>query len=814
MREVTECLIWRVSCDTFATCTRYSEKRKSHVCVHRSNQKKNSDYDLVFNQDNLLKFLPFDPVESQRFHEGLVDGYFFRFGSALDTSVSKGKFSTIIKQGYHKPGIDDRLEQHLLKGGPVESQVFPESFCAILIQPTKITSYSSSTGVDQLFFYSTESATYVTNRHNLLGAVQNGLTFKKSSFEWMVGRTHIGDMSTYWNEITRSKPGQKHTITSYFTSVDNPQAGNLFDPIDIGDIKSEISDISGYFQDILAGVPGEKRLWLSGGKDSRAIYGLIECPEVRSDLKLTTSGEYFAPDVMAAQGISALTGMADKHSITRPAITSSKMVVAEKVAGDLTIDFTGGSLADLRPVSRSNVCIMGGHENGFKSKRNTKNLEEYLNERIYWVDNLNILKKDVRDRIFSEHKESLIATLENVPLSRYGQVDLVNNRNPNFLSSTITTSHISASEIHPFLDGRMYRLLCGVSDEALESQLIHYAMMHNSDYALESLPFAADNWPASLYDIAKKLGIPPRNGRSQPFKFNSLFPTLKSFGLYDWRLNLVDASQGFVKNYVSSNKDFFDFLDEETFNKLVTKSSKEFLFKEIYTFLAILKACFVHHFKERILDFSKRKEIAEEVSRLLDSNRLSGKPDPTRESYLEQESAFLKAKLEDYEKSIAAIVGQNKIDMESGVGSGSVGEDVILDSMSKHAFSGEGSEIVDSIVSALGYKKVPSGGVLVSSQKFSGKDKCDVSIELFLDSSEANKILVSFYSDSEIKPEGFSYSSAGFYFKYISLPKNHGKSITNLSFIGSAEEFDAQVMIKPWYSSKPIYYKSIELKVV
>lgn len=775
-------------------------------------KKKNSALDAGFEQENLLRFLPFSPTEASRFHEGAVDGFFFNFGSALDSSITKGQFGTIIKQGYFQPGIDGRLEDVLLRTGPVNSQQFPESFCALLINPNKLVAYSSSTGVDQLFFYSSENATYVTNRHNLLGAIDKHLTFKKSSFEWMVGRTHIGDMSTYWNEITRSRPGEKYVITRddfISFSADNR---DLFDPIDTGDIRSEISDISSYFRDVLSSVSCEKRLWLSGGKDSRAIFGLIDCPSVRSDLKLTTGGEYYAPDVMAAKGISNLAGMSERHSINRPAITSSKIVIADKVASDLTIDFTGGSLADLRPISRSGVCIIGGHENGFKTKRNTRNIEDYVSDRVYWVDNLNILRREVRDGLFSSHRDSLLKILENVPVARFGQVDLVNNRNPNFLSSTITNSHVSSSEIHPFLDGRMYRLLCGVSDEALESQFIHYAMMYNSEYALESLPFAADNWPASLYEIAKKLDMPLRNGRSQPFKFNSLFPTLKSFGLYDWRLNLVDGSQRFVREYVGDNRGFFDFLSESVFSELVTKDSKEFAFKEIYTFLSILKACFVHHFNEQILDFSLRSKIASEVNDLLDFNKLAGKSEIQKESYLEQENAFLKNKLEDYEKSIAAIVGQNKVETESSGGSGVIGAEAILDALTKYAFISESeSTIVDSVTLALGYQKITSEGVGVASQCFNKEDKYSLSVDLFLDNNESNKLLVSFSSKSDVRPDGFNRSDSGFYFKYLSLPKSHGKSVTDITFGGYEKSFDGEIKIMPWYSKKPIYLKNVQL---
>lgn len=776
-------------------------------------QKKNSAVDAGFEQERLQRYLPFAPSDVSRFHDGAVDGFFFNFGSALDSRLTKGRNCTILKQGYFQSGADERLENVLFRDGSVSTQYFPESFCALLFQSDRVVAYSSATGVDQLFFYSSENATYITNRHNLLGALNKNLTFKKSSFAWMLGRTHIGDMSTYWNEITRSKPGEKYIVTQEdFTSFE-PDNRNLFDPIPTGDIRSEIADISSYFRDILTGVSGEKRLWLSGGKDSRAIFGLIDCASVRSDLKLTTGGEYYAPDVMAAQALSSLVGMADKHSISRPAITASKIVVAEKIANDLTVDFTGGSLADLRPISRTSVCIIGGHENGFKTKKNTKSLEDYVADRVHWVDNSNILTQDVRAGLFAVHRDALIEKLANVPLARYGQVDVVNNRNPNFLSSTITNSHVSSSEIHPFLDGRMYRLLCGVSDEALDSQFIHYAMMYNSDYALESLPFAADNWPESLYEIAKRHNMPLRKGRSKPFMFNSNFPTLKSFGLYDWRLNLVDGSQKFVREYINDNSGFFDFINRSVFNDLVSKDSKDFAFKEIYTFLSILKAAFVHYFNERIFEFSSRPEIAAEVNYLLDFAKLTGKPESSKENAAAEENAFLKRKLEDYEKSIAAIVRQHRDDENQGEGSSSISVDAILESMKIHAFDGpEGNPIVEGLLFSLGYKRLPESGIVVFDETANQVRGFTLSVDLFMDPADTNKLLVSFSSDGDAYPEGFNRSDAGFYFKYLSLPKGHGNSITNFAIKGLGDEVKMELKVMPWYSEKPIYYKDVSCK--
>lgn len=773
--------------------------------------KKNHGLDAGFERNSLLRFLPFDPVDINSFSEGDVDGYLFGFGSALDSSISRNDTCTIIRQGYSLPGIEKRIEEEFLRGGQINTQSFPESFCAILAQKNQLVAYSSPTGVDQLFFYSTEGATYVTNRHNLLGPFVKDLTFKKSSFAWMAGRTHIGDMSTYWNEITRSKPGTKYVITSSCITAFEPDNKDLFDPIPNGDIRSEIAGISNYFKEILSNVSAEKRLWLSGGKDSRAIFGLIDCEPVRDGLSMTTGGELYSPDVMAAQDLSELVGLTSRHTVSRPAITSSRIVVSEKIANDLTVDFTGGSLADLRPVSKSGACIIGGHENGFKSKKNTKPLGEYIADRIHWVDNLNILTPVARFELFTDFRKDLIKILSDVPVSRYSQVDLVHNRNPNFLSSTITSSHISASEIHPFLDGRMYRLLCGVSDEALDSQFIHYAMMYNSEFALESLPFAADNWPDSLHDLIKQNNLPLRGGKSTPYKFNNLFPTLKSFGLYDWRLNLVDGSQNFVRDYINDNSGFFDFINIPVLNELLKKDSKDFLFKEVYTFLSLLKASFVHCFNEKLFDFSRRGEIAAEVNQLLDFQKVTGKVQESKEIQKDQENSFLKSKLEDYERSIAAIVRQHKAEAEIQAAEPR-SDSSVLASIHGEAFASDRPALlIENILQSLGFQVVPPEGVVITTESINLKSGCVIGLELFMDNAEGNKLLISFSSKDEVFPDGFSASNAGFHYKYINLNKGYGEFELTMESKKFDQVAPVEMKIMPWYSRKPIFYRDISI---
>ncbi|NKB78580.1 hypothetical protein HED49_03355 [Ochrobactrum daejeonense] len=85
--------------------------------------------------------------------------------------------------------------------------------------------------------------------------------------------------------------------------------------------------------------------------------------------------------------------------------------------------------------------------------------------------------------------------LADAPVSRYPQVEALIFLIATRLTGSQGNAHITRSEVHPFLDGRMLRLLMGVSDEALDNQIIHYAMMRHSPAPLETAAFAADRWP-------------------------------------------------------------------------------------------------------------------------------------------------------------------------------------------------------------------------------------------------------------------------------------------------------------------------------
>ena len=57
----------------------------------------------------------------------------------------------IVQDDLIRDGFEKRIEEEFLLGGHINTQNFPESFCAILAQKDQLVAYSSSTGVDQLF---------------------------------------------------------------------------------------------------------------------------------------------------------------------------------------------------------------------------------------------------------------------------------------------------------------------------------------------------------------------------------------------------------------------------------------------------------------------------------------------------------------------------------------------------------------------------------------------------------------------------------------------------------------------------------------
>ena len=757
------------------------------------------------------RYLPFPASQFASVDHGAVEAGVWSFNAALDRPVQSDPRGTFFFHGYGGQDVAKRARGQLEAGLPLGPVEFPESFCAVSLQPDRISFGSSASGVDPLFFLSTPSREFiVTNRHNLLAPWLTNLPLRKEALAWMAGRGHIGDWGTYWDGVARTRPGSVWTVDTNALPQEHPASFvELYRPMTISDIADQIAAASDYFSEVITGLARPTTLWLSGGKDSRAILGLISRGADLSLLELVTHGERFAPDVMAATDVVAEMGLGGNHKISPAAPTTQGMVdFPAAIARDLLSDSIGSSLADLKGVNNNSRLVLGGHENGFKTGYNRLALTDYIASRKYWVDNGGLLRADYKKKLLQWYEAELRSALADAPMSRYGQVDTVMFRNATYAAGALTNTHVSGSEIHPFLDGRLARLLFGASDAALASQFIHYAMMRQAPVALESLPFAADTWPQELPDIARSAGLPFRDPPQPPYRFKEYFPSQKSFGAYSWRLDLCRQSRSFVTDYIVSNSSYFDFIELDRFKELQNTPEDRLKLTTIYTRLSLFKMCLIHalYQGDTLCDFSRQGSLKEAVSALT-SIRSPDSAGSRREPAADFRAVILDHEvcIATQERTIRALEKQvADLQIIESADPAPEADDDTLSSVATLLDAVWEKNGFRPLARTLGLQIIRKSGMEIS--RIEGAGRYVISGVAADRTEQKNALLIALKGAADARVPGFIVSDTqGFLFRYINATR------TNPTFRVEIDlsEVDASqrptVWILPWYAQSPIF---------
>src|SRR5699024_1666635 len=460
---------------------------------------------------DLSKYLPREPHAEKIVCNGPAEIRIFSYDAALDKPIQETSEGFVFSQGYLPRAAFTQLSERLLDEYPITLLDYPESFCAIAYRDGKFGYTSAGTGADQLFTLETSNAIFVTNRHNLLGNFARKVSFRKESFWWMAGRSHIGDSGTYWNEIVRSLPSRKYIYNGVLQIVETNYDG-LFQRVQPVDIPEVMSDIVDHFRVIMDDVSSDKRISLTGGKDSRAILGLISALDQTDRLVANTTGYYFSPDVLAAQGLTGQLGISKQHKITRPQTFQATGDVASRVVDDLLFDFAGRSLADIGKFSFAGDLVLCGHEAGIKSLLNHRQLDEFVHSRRFWVDDRKILNSDIREELNKNYQDRLRAALADVPQAYYDKIEGLEFRLPHRNSPNITGAHVGGGQLHPFYDGKVVKLLCGIPAQFLEQHYIPYYFAALAKRDIVTPRFADDGWPPALKELLHEHNL-VQNGR-------------------------------------------------------------------------------------------------------------------------------------------------------------------------------------------------------------------------------------------------------------------------------------------------------------
>lgn len=721
-------------------------------------------------QLDLGAHLPRHPRNEETILSGRAEIRIASYGAALDKPAVETQDGFVFCQGYLPRNALPKLSDRLLDEHPITLVDYPESFCAIAYRNGKFGFTSAGTGADQLFVHETPSAVFVTNRHNLLGPFTNDISLRKQSFWWMAGRTHIGDSGTYWNQIQRTLPSRKYVYNGSLIEIGTDYDG-LFETIEPADLSEAMTDIVEHFDGILSDISAPKRISLTGGKDSRAILGLLSAVGQTEQLTANTTGYYFSPDVMAATHLTDELKISKQHKITRPKMTQPAVDVAGRVADDLLFDFAGRSLADIGKFSFAGDLVLGGHEAGIKSPLNIRTLDEFVHARRFWVDDRKILKEEVREELTRDYQEKLRSTLTDIPVAYFDKIEGLEYRLPHRNSANITGSHVGGSQLHPFYDGKIVRLICGIPSEFLDQQYIPYYFSALATGDLVHPRFADDAWPAHLtelitaHDLTKNQRHPVARS---PFKFRQYFPTEKRFGMSGDRIDLCNMSAQRLTEYIYDNRSFFDYLDLEATSSLINKNGDDKSFREMYVHLGLLKSALVHATSHSLFFFTKRSEVLSVVNDFLSPTNSNSDPSKASATQIED----LEDRLSRYESTISLmeriIVDSEDADPVADARSEPNGKEAKVDVMHPADQNSSQQASLDDVFKAINgeYTIVSSSGVEISQID----DNRPVVLEgRLLGETVTDRSALILFENSDTSPfEGLAYSDklAG-YFRYL-----------------------------------------------
>ncbi|MGQ5719943.1 hypothetical protein [Pseudochrobactrum asaccharolyticum] len=559
--------------------------------------------------------------------------YSIKYGSASDNVPIKKKdwgfeISGLLRESQKDNLITDITENYRTGGIPLS--LYPNQFCALGIGDDKIIGFVGAPGTDQLFSYADDDYIVVTNRHNLIAVVipEEKAYVRRDALILTLVQDHIRDYGASIEGIRRTEPSTVVYADIFGINYGKPSEKKWETGFDAPALIDRIDELSNDYSEIFQKLE-RIELGLSGGKDSRAILGLLLAGGVKKEgLNLFTGGEPYAPDVMSAQDVVENAGLSGQHTVNAPSF-SLKESFGDALSWDLWIDSAGTSLADFRQMPRMSLgrsgLRVGGHEIGFKQSPNELELEPYLQSRVNpWLKHP-LVQQGTCDHLAEQFISRTRDTLKSAPLHRYNAIDLAMNHIALHTSSTQTASHLGNFEVHPLLDLRFLELLVGASNELVSAQFIHYVLMRRAEDALEIPAYANDEWPQGLAQIAAKSSIPFRGQPKPPYQFLDFFPSQAGFGRHAWRFRLYNLYIPWMKEYIHSGSSKLDFLDVSQIDKLISRDHSQWNFRDIYRIGCLLKVCLTDHFGIRAWNISNRKSIEDEINSFSSRSQASQK---------------------------------------------------------------------------------------------------------------------------------------------------------------------------------------------
>jgi hypothetical protein len=327
--------------------------------------------------------------------------------------------------------------------------------------------------------------------------------------------------SRVWRGVRQLRPGERMTARvrdgRIEVAFEEPELGSHFLGLDGPAAGARLQEVLGGCADGIAAIdvdPARWRLPLSGGRDSRAVLGLVAAAGRLDDVgTVYTEGPPYGIDVLAASHLARAAGVA-RHRIRRPRIHLGSVDLVELLLR--TLDSTQGNLSayDTHGVAATRSLTLGGHQYAIRpdvfSDAPTGGFDEFFGYVLAQkpVDVAGLLTPEARgglERWYRTELESLSA--RGVPLDRLGDTAYWLMRAPGWLANQAGGNHYANPLVNPLLDSELLALACALPRESIHAEVVPFLAMRRSGLPLADQPFAATPWRDDLGPALARLGI-------------------------------------------------------------------------------------------------------------------------------------------------------------------------------------------------------------------------------------------------------------------------------------------------------------------
>ncbi|MDK6492766.1 hypothetical protein QP172_03345 [Corynebacterium coyleae] len=762
---------------------------------------KRPGYSSTINLKDLESYTLYDNEPTRNYYSrGAAEVAIFDYGSAQEAELlHRDDDCLVFGQGVltanARGWLPEILMHRELRGDPT---VHPESACGFALYRDEIRVFASCPGTDGFVYADLHDSWVFTNHLPLLyPLIEPRTKLDPIAMAWPLQKHHNFDYAHHIQGVNRTRPGSKWIVSKDSTTEvsANQSWGTLTERIDDRDLPAMVEAYASSVSDYILGTQCGKSLSLSGGKDSRAILGLLGDEIYGKWISFSTGGEPYSPDVMAAVDLMEIAGLGDSHHVSSPPLVVKPQDLSANIARDLMTDFSLSSLADIRWVGVRPSIVLGGHEYGTKGS-NSLTLRALIDREMGQLANAPLLNQDGAELLSTRYRASLERELEGVPPEKIEVAWKLKYRLPLLTGSTLTANNATAAEVHPFLDYRALRIILGSAPEFTKAQAFHYLLNRRMSRQIENAPFANDRWPDALQQYLSYMGLRWRGKAAGPYRFNSAFPSQSSFGRYNWRIELFKGARPKMLEFLRDGEFDGSLVDVNAMTSLIEQDEQKWSFFNLYQLGSILRFCLLNLAGVEVINTSKQDSLVTAVKDFITPHN------PNRSAPSQSDiDRLLTENLKRAELSIAELAKQLRdLEDENSVGFDPVASVSLLESKQIHG--GQLQMLFPDLGRFGELKRVPDD---LGRLNFTGMSDENGVIEIsgYALKGESTTLLIGIEGSENDNVEGLVWSPGGFHYQYLK-PDPTGYFQISVR-IESRSGQSCPFFIQRWYSPGAAY---------